>query len=110
MTDLKLIVKQVRQEALDVRSFELVAADAKPLPTFTPGSHIDVEPAPGSVRTYSLCNGSGRRGPDAGPPAARFHDRERGARELSLNASLYLIPPNHCFAETYSILSTGAAT
>ena len=29
MTELKVIVKQVRQEALDVRSFELVAADAK---------------------------------------------------------------------------------
>jgi vanillate O-demethylase ferredoxin subunit len=58
MTELKVIVKQVREEALDVRSFELVAADAKPLSAFAAGSHIDVEPAPGIVRQYSLCNGS----------------------------------------------------
>ncbi|HWZ72632.1 MAG TPA: hypothetical protein VN326_14325 [Casimicrobiaceae bacterium] len=40
MTELKVIVKRVRQEALDVRAFELLAADAKPLPAFTPGSHV----------------------------------------------------------------------
>ena len=38
-----------------MRSFALVAADARPLPAFAAGSHIDVHVAPGLVRQYSLC-------------------------------------------------------
>lgn len=43
------------QEALDVCGFELVATDARSLPAFSAGSHIDV--TVGSLtRQYSLCN------------------------------------------------------
>jgi hypothetical protein len=95
MTELKVIVKQVRQEALDVRSFELVAADAKPLPAFTPGSHIDVESAPGIVRQYSLCNGSAESGhyliavkrePESRGRSQAMHESVREGDTLSISA------------------------
>lgn len=47
-------VAQVRDEAIDIKSFELAGADGAPLPPFTPGSHIDVQLAGGLVRQYSL--------------------------------------------------------
>jgi vanillate monooxygenase ferredoxin subunit len=65
MSELTVKVVQVKQEALDVKSFALVSADARPLPSFTAGSHVDVHVGPGLVRQYSLCNspfdGSGYR-------------------------------------------------
>jgi vanillate O-demethylase ferredoxin subunit len=49
-------VRAVRAEADDIKSFELVSADATPLPPFTAGSHIDVKVDEGLTRQYSLCN------------------------------------------------------
>ncbi len=49
-------VARKRVEATDICSFELVAADARALPTFTAGSHIDVHTPGGPTRQYSLCN------------------------------------------------------
>ncbi|HEX6793574.1 MAG TPA: PDR/VanB family oxidoreductase [Casimicrobiaceae bacterium] len=43
-------------EALDICSFELVAADGVTLPAFSAGSHIDVQLPNGLTRQYSLCN------------------------------------------------------
>jgi vanillate O-demethylase ferredoxin subunit len=57
VADLKVRVNQVKQEALDVKSFALVSADGAPLPSFTAGSHVDVHVSTGLVRQYSLCNG-----------------------------------------------------
>ena len=59
MAELRVKVRQVRDEALDVRSFELVHADGGALPAFAPGSHIDVHAAQGLVRQYSLCSPPG---------------------------------------------------
>jgi vanillate O-demethylase ferredoxin subunit len=42
--------------ARDVVSFEFVAPDGAALPAFSAGAHIDVTPADGLVRQYSLCN------------------------------------------------------
>ena len=56
MGELSVRVQAVRDEAQDVRSFTLVAADARPLPAFSAGSHIDVHVGPGLVRQYSLCS------------------------------------------------------
>jgi vanillate O-demethylase ferredoxin subunit len=56
MVEYKARVRQVKQEALDIKSFELVPVDGL-LPAFPPGSHIDVHLAPGLVRQYSLLNG-----------------------------------------------------
>ena len=50
-------VHKIEDEAIDIKSFELVSADGQLLPPFTPGSHIDVHIADGIIRQYSLCNG-----------------------------------------------------
>lgn len=49
-------VARTTQEALDIRSFELVRADGRGLPAFSAGSHIDVHLPSGLTRQYSLCN------------------------------------------------------
>ena len=54
---LKAKVVAIRDEAIDIKSFEFASASGEPLPPFMPGSHIDVHVAPGLVRQYSLCNG-----------------------------------------------------
>ena len=54
---LKTRVSAIRDEAIDIKSFDLVSASGAPLPSFAPGSHIDLHLAPGLVRQYSLCNG-----------------------------------------------------
>ncbi|NVO05007.1 MAG: oxidoreductase [Rhodoferax sp.] len=46
-------------EALDICSFELVAADGSQLPAFTAGAHLDVHLPGGPMRQYSLCNAPG---------------------------------------------------
>lgn len=43
-------------EAVDICSFELVGADDRALPSFSAGSHVDVQIADGLTRQYSLCN------------------------------------------------------
>ena len=48
-------VAAVQDVAVDIRSYDLVAADGRPLPEWTPGSHIDVHVPAGLVRQYSLC-------------------------------------------------------
>ncbi len=54
-----LRVVAVRQVALDVAAFDLVAADGRELAPFTPGSHVDVHLPGGLVRQYSLCSDAG---------------------------------------------------
>jgi len=39
-------------------SLELASPEGLPLPSFTPGAHIDVHLANGMIRQYSLCNSS----------------------------------------------------
>jgi len=57
MNTLLVRVSRISQEACDIKSFELVSATGEPLPSFTPGSHIDVHLDAGLIRQYSLCNG-----------------------------------------------------
>jgi len=57
MTMLEVIVGRRTTEADGICSFELQAADGRPLPAFSAGSHVDVQvPGGGLVRQYSLCN------------------------------------------------------
>src|SRR5205085_1995785 len=49
-------VAEVRDEALDIKSFRLERVDGGVLPAFTPGSHVDVHLGEGLVRQYSLCS------------------------------------------------------
>jgi tetrachlorobenzoquinone reductase len=53
---LRLRLRQLREEADDIVSFEFVAADGGPLPPFTAGAHIDLHLPDGMVRSYSLVN------------------------------------------------------
>ena len=53
---LKVRVARKTVEALDICSFELVAADGGALPAFSAGSHVDVHLPGGVTRQYSLCN------------------------------------------------------
>ena len=48
-------VVAMREVAIDILSFDLVAADHRPLAPFTPGAHVDVHTPGGFVRQYSLC-------------------------------------------------------
>jgi ferredoxin-NADP reductase/uncharacterized iron-regulated membrane protein len=50
-------IAEIRTEAPGVKSFRLVSGDGRPLPPATAGAHINVNPAPGLVRQYSLVNG-----------------------------------------------------
>src|SRR5687767_7909089 len=43
-------------EAEDICTFELTSADGTSLPSFSAGSHIDVQVPGGMTRQYSLCN------------------------------------------------------
>ncbi len=54
---LAMKVKRVREEAIDIKSFELQSVSGGALPRFTPGSHVDVHIGDGLIRQYSLCNG-----------------------------------------------------
>ncbi|MTD57039.1 PDR/VanB family oxidoreductase [Amycolatopsis pithecellobii] len=49
-----VVVKQLRLEAEDVYSLELVPLDGGELPSWEPGSHVDVALPNGLVRQYSL--------------------------------------------------------
>ncbi len=86
-------------EALDICSFELVAADGQPLPAFSAGAHLDVQVPGGLTRQYSLCNaphethryliGVLRDAASRGGSAA-MHDRVREGDVLTIGA-----PKNH---------------
>lgn len=49
-------VLRKRQEATGIASFELGRPDGAALPSFSAGSHIDVQVPGGLTRQYSLCN------------------------------------------------------
>lgn len=49
-------VARKQQEAVDICTYELVAADGGPLPAFSAGAHVDVHLPGGLTRQYSLCN------------------------------------------------------
>ncbi|WP_439517321.1 PDR/VanB family oxidoreductase [Hydrogenophaga sp.] len=53
---LNVRLRQIRQEAQDVVSLELVAAQGGPLPAFSAGAHIDFLLPGERVRSYSLVN------------------------------------------------------
>ena len=53
---LSVVVTRKAVEAIDICSFELAAADGRPLPAFSAGAHVDVLLPGGLTRQYSLCN------------------------------------------------------
>lgn len=57
----KLLVRQVRLEAEQVVSIELVDPHGAPLPHWEPGAHLDIVLASGLIRQYSICGGPADR-------------------------------------------------
>ncbi len=55
MSELSLLVKQMRHEASGVLSVTLTDAAGGELPAWEPGAHVDVTLPNGFVRQYSLC-------------------------------------------------------
>ena len=51
-----VVVRRLCVESVDIRSFELVAADGQALQPFEAGAHIDVHFDDGLIRQYSLIN------------------------------------------------------
>lgn len=58
-----VLLRTIRHEARDLNSYRLERRAGGELPAFDAGAHVDVEVAPGLVRSYSL----------AGDPADRSH-------------------------------------
>lgn len=61
MPTLKLRITQFAAEAKDVALIELQAPDARELPAFTPGAHLEVRLDNGLIRHYSLLNDASER-------------------------------------------------
>lgn len=49
-------VNAIRYQGEDLNEYELVDPEGKRLPTFSPGSHVDIYFRDGRVRQYSLCS------------------------------------------------------
>lgn len=49
-------VAAIEDVGTDIKTFDLVAADGRPLPPFEAGAHIDVHIPSGPVRQYSICS------------------------------------------------------
>ncbi len=56
-----VLIRQIRQEAWDIHSFELVAADGGLLPGFEAGAHVDLDLPERMRRSYSLYGAPGER-------------------------------------------------
>ncbi len=52
----QLLVKSIRDEARDIKTFELVEPEGAKLKAFTAGAHIEIQLPGGAERQYSLCN------------------------------------------------------
>jgi vanillate O-demethylase ferredoxin subunit len=96
---LRVRVARKAVEALDICSFELVAADGRALPAFTAGAHVDVQVPGGLTRQYSLCNPPHEthryligvlRDPASRGGSAAMHERVREGDVLTIGA-----PKNH---------------
>jgi vanillate O-demethylase ferredoxin subunit len=95
---IRVRIAGIREEADDIRSFELVSANGAPLPAASAGAHIDVGLKDGRLRQYSLTNGpadvgayyiSVRLAPDSRGGSIAMHELREG-ETLTISA-----PRNH---------------
>ena len=102
---LRVRVAVRREEALDICSLDLVAADGSALPAFTAGAHVDLHLPGGLVRQYSLCNAPGEthryriavlRDAASRGGSARVHDQLQVGTELEIGAprNLFELDPS----------------
>nr|WP_227833319.1 PDR/VanB family oxidoreductase [Nocardia macrotermitis] len=112
--DLDVLVESVRAEADDVVSVTLVRPGGAPLPSWRPGSHIDIFLPSGRQRQYSLC-GSPRDRFRYRIAVRRIADGEGGSREvhtLQAGERLRLRGPRNAFtfvesAPSYLFVAAG---
>jgi vanillate O-demethylase ferredoxin subunit len=106
-------IAHVRDQAVDIRSFDLIGAPGTSLPPFEPGAHVDVHLAGGIVRQYSLCNGPGehdryriavKREPDSRGGSRAMHELREGD-VLTIGPPRNHFPLKH--AEGPSVLVAG---
>jgi vanillate O-demethylase ferredoxin subunit len=99
MSTLEVRVASKTCEADGICSYELVALDGAPLPSFEAGAHIDVHLPGGLVRQYSLCNPPGEtqryqigvlRDPASRGGSQAMHDHIEPGSVLTISA-----PKNH---------------
>jgi len=108
--ELSLVVDEVRIEAQDVRSLRLVATGGSELPSWQPGSHLDVLLPSGRRRQYSLCGDLAdrssyriavRRIADGGGGSRELHDSVSTGSALTVrgprNAFPYVDAPGYLF-------------
>ncbi|MEH6629762.1 MAG: PDR/VanB family oxidoreductase [Halopseudomonas aestusnigri] len=55
---ISVLINAIKDQAQNIRTYELVSPSGEPLPSFTAGSHVDVFLSNGLVRQYSLSNSS----------------------------------------------------
>lgn len=109
-------VSDVRDEAVGIKTFELVDPDGKDLPAFTAGAHIEVHLGEGIIRSYSLCSDPADRsryvvavlreeGGRGGSKA--MHDDVKAGDELTISAPLNHFPLAGREARAHLLLAGG---
>ena len=103
-------------EALDICSFELVAADGGKLPAFSAGAHLDVHLPGGPMRQYSLCNAPGEtqryliavlRDAASRGGSRAMHDEVQTGQLLQISAPKNHFPLSADSSATRSLLLAG---
>ena len=98
-TTLSVCVARKSIEALQICTFELVGSNGRPLPSFSAGSHIDVQVTYTLTRQYSLCNDPAEthryligvlHDPNSRGGSAAMHERVKEGDTLTISA-----PKNH---------------
>ncbi|MFK4751639.1 MULTISPECIES: PDR/VanB family oxidoreductase [Oceanospirillaceae] len=114
-TDLiEVRVASICRESSQVNSYQLVSADAVPLPAYEAGAHIDVHLPGGLIRQYSLCNATAEPNHyrigvlrDAGSRGGS----EALHRDVKVGSRLQISMPRNLFAlekkATHSLLLAG---
>ncbi|WP_067701491.1 PDR/VanB family oxidoreductase [Nocardia jejuensis] len=112
--DMTAVVREVRVEARDVVSLTLALPGGELLPSWRPGSHIDVFLPSGRQRQYSLC-GDPRERRSYRIAVRRLADGEGGSREahtLAVGDPVRIQGPRNAFtfietAPSYLFLAAG---
>jgi ferredoxin-NADP reductase len=90
---LKVQLRSITYEALEIRSYEFRAVDGTELPPFEAGAHVDIHLPSGHRRSYSLVNPTHERhryvvavskAPDSQGGSRYIHESLRGGEVLTL--------------------------
>jgi ferredoxin-NADP reductase len=112
--DLHLMVDEVRVEACDARSFRLISDSGAELPSWQPGSHLEVLLPSGRRRHYSLCGNPAdrrcyriavRRLADGGGGSRELHDSIGPGSTLTVRGPRNAFP--YVAAQAYLFLAGG---